>query len=230
MIDKLADSPLGAIVTHAVITKNGKYVATAESGAILLWRAVPDDDSPDTPSVVIFKEEQEAVKQLFFIDKDEILIAVSKMMGGVGGAEMKAFVKGRKVVMEPEIEERLLYEFEYPIKNVRNLIATSDGSLLVGPGFEKLKDHLYIFASKAGVLVHKIVLKYANFKDYTSLLPVPKRATQVILIYCLSLISYRSHWTLLKFNFVKYIPDRSYRFGQRKHNRCKDKTLHSKCE
>jgi len=78
-----------------------------------------------------------------------------------------------------------LYEFEYPIKNLRNLTPTSDGSFLVGPGFEKLKDTLFIFNSKTGLLSHKIVLKYANFKDYFSILAVPKRATQVLEIILL---------------------------------------------
>lgn len=73
-----------------------------------------------------------------------------------------------------------LYEFEFPIKSLRNVIATSDETLLVGPGFEKLKDTLYIFNAKTGLLMHKIILKYQNFKDYLSLIPVPRKATQVI--------------------------------------------------
>jgi hypothetical protein len=72
-----------------------------------------------------------------------------------------------------------IYEFEYPIKSIRPLIRTFDESLLVGPGFEKLKDTLYIFNSKTGILVHKIILKYQHFKDFITLLPIPKRPTQV---------------------------------------------------
>jgi hypothetical protein len=78
-----------------------------------------------------------------------------------------------------EEEERILYEFDYPIKNLRNLVVTSDNSLLVGPGFEKLKDTLFIFNGKTGILMHKIILKYLHFKDYFGILAVPKRATQV---------------------------------------------------
>lgn len=34
---KLVDAPVGAIVTHAVITADGKYVVSTESGNLLIW-------------------------------------------------------------------------------------------------------------------------------------------------------------------------------------------------
>lgn len=34
---RLADSPLGAIVTHALITSDGRYIVSAESGHLLIW-------------------------------------------------------------------------------------------------------------------------------------------------------------------------------------------------
>lgn len=34
---KLVDAPVGAIVTHAVITVDGKYVISSESGNFLIW-------------------------------------------------------------------------------------------------------------------------------------------------------------------------------------------------
>lgn len=34
---KLVDSPVGAIVTHAVITADGRYVISSESGNLLVW-------------------------------------------------------------------------------------------------------------------------------------------------------------------------------------------------
>jgi len=72
-----------------------------------------------------------------------------------------------------------LYELEFPNKNFRNVVLTSDGSLIVGPGYEKLKDTLFIFNAKTGLLVQKIVLKYNNFKDYLMVISVPRKATQV---------------------------------------------------
>lgn len=34
---KLIDAPVGAIVTHAIITADGKYVISTESGNLLIW-------------------------------------------------------------------------------------------------------------------------------------------------------------------------------------------------
>ncbi|CAL8088660.1 unnamed protein product [Orchesella dallaii] len=165
LIGKLADSPLGAIVTHAVVTKSGRNIISAESGFLLIWNV--------HEGKVIFKETQDSIKQIFLIEKDTVVITVSK----VGGAELRELAIARSV---PSGEK--IFEFEFPIKTLRDVIPTSDETLLVGPGFEKLKDTLYIFNSKTGLLMHKIVLKYPNFKDYTSLLPMPRRATQIALI------------------------------------------------
>jgi len=77
LVDKLADSPLGAIVTHAVISKAGRHVISGESGHVLVWDLIE--------SCVCFKEEQAELKQLFFLDKDSVFVAVSK----VGGADLK---------------------------------------------------------------------------------------------------------------------------------------------
>lgn len=37
LLAQLADAPLGAIVTHAVITPAGENVLTAESGNVVIW-------------------------------------------------------------------------------------------------------------------------------------------------------------------------------------------------
>ena len=53
---KLADSALGAIVTHAVVTLDGKYILAAESGNIMYWDVAE--------KVVVFKEEQKDIQQV----------------------------------------------------------------------------------------------------------------------------------------------------------------------
>lgn len=40
LLAQLADAPLGAIVTHAVITPTGEHVVTAESGNVIIWDTV----------------------------------------------------------------------------------------------------------------------------------------------------------------------------------------------
>ena len=44
---KLADSALGAIVTHAVVTSDGEHIAAAESGFVIYWDRGhrPSDDA-----------------------------------------------------------------------------------------------------------------------------------------------------------------------------------------
>lgn len=37
LLAQLADAPLGAIVTHAVVTPTGDNVVTAESGNVVIW-------------------------------------------------------------------------------------------------------------------------------------------------------------------------------------------------
>lgn len=53
---KLADSALGAIVTHALITKSGEYILAAESGNVMYWNVAE--------KVVIYKEEQKEILQV----------------------------------------------------------------------------------------------------------------------------------------------------------------------
>lgn len=67
---KLADSPLGAIVTHALITPDAKYIISAESGHILIWHRLTER--------VIFKEEQPGIRQLTLMEDGSKVLAISK--------------------------------------------------------------------------------------------------------------------------------------------------------
>lgn len=53
-----------------------RYIVSAESGFLLIW---------SLDGKVIHKETQESIKQIFLLDKDSVVITVSKM----GGAELK---------------------------------------------------------------------------------------------------------------------------------------------
>ena len=55
---KLADSALGAIVTHALSSSDGKYILAAESGNVMYWNVAE--------KFVIFKEEQKDILQVNF--------------------------------------------------------------------------------------------------------------------------------------------------------------------
>ena len=66
----LANSPLGAIISHALVNEEGNYIVSAESGDILYW-SIQDRK-------VIFQERQPEVQQLFFYKKQTRCIAVSR--------------------------------------------------------------------------------------------------------------------------------------------------------
>lgn len=70
LLTKLADSPLGAIVTHALITPDGKYIISAESGNILIWHRLTEQ--------VIFKDEQPGIRQLTLMEDGNKVLAISK--------------------------------------------------------------------------------------------------------------------------------------------------------
>lgn len=70
LVAKLADSPLGAIVTQAIITPDGRYIISAESGNILIWLRLTQQ--------VIFKDEQPGIRQLTLMEEGTRILSISK--------------------------------------------------------------------------------------------------------------------------------------------------------
>lgn len=69
LLTKLADSPLGAIVTHAEITPNGRYIVSSETGKFLIWNRVSEQ--------VIFRDEQPGIQQITFLESGNKVMTVS---------------------------------------------------------------------------------------------------------------------------------------------------------
>lgn len=67
---KLADSALGAIVTHAIVTLEGNFILAAESGNVMYWDVAE--------KVVVFKEEQKDIQQVMFYENEAKCLVVSK--------------------------------------------------------------------------------------------------------------------------------------------------------
>ena len=67
---KLAESQLGAIVTHALVTDNGEYIVAAESGFVLYWKVNEEK--------VTFKEEQKNILQVMLYDNKRKSLFVSR--------------------------------------------------------------------------------------------------------------------------------------------------------
>ena len=67
---KLAESQLGAIVTHALVTDNGEYIVAAESGFVLYWKVNEEK--------VTFKEEQKNILQVMLYDNKRKSLFISR--------------------------------------------------------------------------------------------------------------------------------------------------------
>ncbi|XP_068248399.1 NACHT and WD repeat domain-containing protein 2 [Palaemon carinicauda] len=167
LVSKLADSPLGAIVTHAGITNDGRYIISTESGNLLIWNV--------RAQAAVFKAEQKNVQQLLLLDDDTKCVTVSKVALNTG--ELSCVLVTRSIPDGAKV-----YEFDYPIRTFRNVAVSADGLFLVIPAAEGIKDALIIYHAKTGTLVHKIPLKYPGYKEWHMVVPLPNKSTQVALI------------------------------------------------
>ena len=163
---KMADSALGAIITHAIVTSDGKYIISAESGFVLYW-----DLSKEK---VIYREEQKNILQVMLYENETKSAVVSRL--GVA-PNVKALCITRTF---PEGEVGCNFEFAY--KNFKNIILSPDEKMFVAYGSEKFKDTLYAFDAETGENLHKFLVKYQNFKDVSKIVPIPDKPGQVALI------------------------------------------------
>ena len=105
---KLADSALGAIISHAQLTDDGEYIVAAESGFIIYWKV--------NEEAVIFKEEQKDALQLMLYNNRKKSLFISKVKhAGIG--DLRALCIARTF---PEGET--LFEFDFTYKQFKNII------------------------------------------------------------------------------------------------------------
>ncbi|XP_014210635.1 NACHT and WD repeat domain-containing protein 2 [Copidosoma floridanum] len=177
LISKLADSPLGAIVTHASITRDGKYIISTESGNVLIWNRITEQ--------VLFKEEQADVKQLLLVDEDTKFATISRENNPPGVESLKTIAT---FTLRSIPDGTILFIFEYPVRSntgtpFRKVVITSDGSYIVIPGAEKSnRDWIMVYNAKTGVNISKIPIKLPGFKDIISIVPMPNKAQWVGII------------------------------------------------
>lgn len=69
LISNLADSRLGAIVTHAEITPDGKYIVSSETGKVLIWNRVSEQ--------VLFRDDQLGIQQIKYLQNGEKVLVIS---------------------------------------------------------------------------------------------------------------------------------------------------------
>lgn len=69
LLSKLADNHLGAIVTHAEITPDGKHIVSSETGKILVWNRVSEQ--------VLYRDDQPGIQQIKFLEHGEKVLSIS---------------------------------------------------------------------------------------------------------------------------------------------------------
>lgn len=69
LLAKLADSPLGAIVTHAEITPDGRFIISSETGKFLIWNRISEQ--------VIYRDDQLGIQQITLMDYGYKVLTVS---------------------------------------------------------------------------------------------------------------------------------------------------------
>ncbi|GFG36815.1 hypothetical protein Cfor_08648 [Coptotermes formosanus] len=169
LIARLADSPLGAIVTHAAITADSKYIVSAESGNILIWNRLTEQ--------VLFKEEQPGVKQITLLDNGQRFMAISRRPdSGADVTRINAAIGA------------CIYSAEYPVRCVagtpfKSGVVTCDGMNIVVIGADKgSRDAIFVFHAQTGSLLNKIPLKQSASKDIGMLIAMPHKGHLVAAI------------------------------------------------
>ena len=76
-------------------------------------------------------------------------------------------------------EGKQLFEFEFTYKSFKDIILTSDNNYFVAYGYDKLKDTIFVNDATSGEFMHKILVKYPNFKEVTSICGLPDKPSQV---------------------------------------------------
>lgn len=166
ILSKLADSHLGAIVTHAEITPDGKYIVSSETGKLLIWNRVSEQ--------VLFRDDQPGIQQVkFWEGGDKVLtISCANINRKTEDAECGDLIALARVRCVPD--GTLHCAFEYPFKMIpgipfRNAIVTSDNSHIVVVTIDKAnKDSISVF-NASGNHVHKIALRGYNIKVIKSI-------------------------------------------------------------
>lgn len=160
ILSKLADSHLGAIVTHAEITPDGKHIVSSETGKFLIWNRVSEQ--------VLCRDDQPGIQQIKFLENGDRVLSIScaninKNVAEEGG-DLIAVAKVRTIP-----EGNVQISFEYPFRMIpgiafRNAVITADNNHIVVVTIDKLnKDCISVFHS-SGTHVHKIALRGYNIK------------------------------------------------------------------
>ncbi|ESO82088.1 hypothetical protein LOTGIDRAFT_135306 [Lottia gigantea] len=153
----------GAVITYAVITQDGKFVISVESGIAVLWELSRDTALTSFPVG--------DVQHVLKMDDDKKILTFSKPPSG----------KGTCVCFEiPSVG--VLYKFEYNVKKFRPPVLSQDEVHLVVPASDKSGDVVGVYNALTGTLVYNLQLKYSNFTDYSHVIALPHDSNLIAVI------------------------------------------------
>ncbi|KFB37533.1 AGAP011163-PA-like protein [Anopheles sinensis] len=185
LLSKLADSPLGAIVTHAEITPNGRYIVSSETGKILVWNRVTEQ--------VLARDTQPGIQQINFLEHGDKYLTVScpQAASGTsagGGAGVDDHGIQAHAIVRSLPDGAIVFSYDYPVRLVPGLpfrcaVISADGQHILCASTDKNgKDAIAVFSGANGTFLHKISLRTCNIKEIVSLLPLPHKPTQVAVL------------------------------------------------
>ncbi|KAI8121835.1 NACHT and WD repeat domain-containing protein 2 [Lucilia cuprina] len=182
LITKLADSPLGAIVTHAEITPDGRYIISSETGKFLIWNRVSEQ--------VIYRDDQPGIQQITFMDYGyKVMIAISISCANINQKEAEDTNRLMATTTVRTVPEgSIIFRFEYPIRMIpgisfRQAVISADAAYIIVCTVDKNnKDCLAVYSATNGTFISKVLLKSCSIKEVVSLVPMPHKASQVAVI------------------------------------------------
>lgn len=152
-----------SVVTLAVVNKDARYVAAAETAKLVIWEV-----GQETPSKSIMQKD---IKQLLLNEDDTRVIAIGTIAFNKGNCVAYSFPEGESV-----------YSFEFNIKKFKKGVLTMDGSFLAVPANDKSGDVLGVYHAKTGTHLYNLQLKYSDYKELTCLRAMPHDPNQIVVV------------------------------------------------
>ncbi|KAF9823507.1 hypothetical protein SFRURICE_011360 [Spodoptera frugiperda] len=173
LLAQLAEAPLGAIVTHAVITPSGDNVVTAESGNIVIWDTVE--------KLAIHKDEQKGIKQVLLLEDGTKFITIS-MQASTDNVDNVAMAN---IIARTIPEGETIYNAEYEVRGTgyKAAVVSADEHHVVAPGVDKSsRECLHVFHARTGARLHRIPIKNSGIKDMQSIVALPHKPLWVAVV------------------------------------------------
>ncbi|ALC45346.1 CG10185 [Drosophila busckii] len=173
LLSKLADSPLGAIVTHAEITPDGRYIISSETGKFLIWNRVSEQ--------VVYRDDQPGIQQITLMDYGYKVLTVSvpninQSAAAVAASSDETNRLTAITTVRAVPEGTILFRFEYSMRMItgmpfRQSVITADNAYIVVVTVDKSnKDCLAVYSATNGAF------------EVFSLVPMPHKANQIAVI------------------------------------------------